>query len=164
MSGAGDDRRGPAANALHGQRLGAGHVPYAQLLAGLDQRGDGGVGVGRAGLGSGGITLGELAGRDEIYLPWGPDYDLWRERHLLRKPAHTITKAHSLAPVLRAPETWALVPSFMAADLTARTGCRAAPLAENPPERAVYWVERRRRRAANNAALHVLEDALTDLF
>jgi hypothetical protein len=52
----------------------------------------------------------------------------------------------------------------MVTDLTAKTGCRAAPLAENSPERAVYWVERRRRRAANHAALHVLEDALTDLF
>lgn len=116
------------------------------------------------GLGSGEITLDRLAGRDEIYLPWGPDYDLWRERHRLREPAHTVTRAHSLAPVLRAPGTWALVPSFMVADLTAKTGCRAGPLAENPPERTVYWVERHRRRAANTAALGVLEDAVTDLF
>ncbi|MEV4109893.1 hypothetical protein [Nonomuraea sp. NPDC049695] len=35
---------------------------------------------------------------------------------------------------------------------------------ENPPERTVYWVERHRHRASNSAALHVLEDALTDVF
>ncbi|MEV0381065.1 LysR family transcriptional regulator [Nonomuraea sp. NPDC050643] len=110
------------------------------------------------------VSLTRLADGDEIYLPWGPDYDLWRERHLLGEPAHIVTRAHSLAPVLRAPGTWALVPAFMVADLVAKTGCRTAPVTEEPPERTVYWVERKRRRAANAAALQVMEEVLAELF
>ncbi|MQA11597.1 MAG: LysR family transcriptional regulator [Pseudonocardiaceae bacterium] len=107
------------------------------------------------------VSVAELSGGREIYLPWGPDYDLWRQRNMLREPVHTITKAHSLPPVLRGPGTWAVVPAFMAAELAAATGCRVMPMRDEPPARVVYWVERARHRAANTAALHELEQVLT---
>jgi LysR family transcriptional regulator, transcriptional activator of the cysJI operon len=108
--------------------------------------------------------IGELVDGREIYLPWGPDFDEWRRRSTLPAPAHTVTKAHSLAAVLRTPGTWALVPTFMVGDLQARTGCAAAPVADGPPPRSVFWVERRQRRASNTTVLERLEAVAGDVF
>jgi DNA-binding transcriptional LysR family regulator len=87
-------------------------------------------------------SVADLAGHQEIRLPWGPDYDLWRERNGLPEPAHTVTKAHSLPPVLRLPGSWALVPTFIADDLVDKTGCHVVQLRNGPPPRTVYRVER----------------------
>jgi DNA-binding transcriptional LysR family regulator len=109
----------------------------------------------------GALPLSALSQANEIYLPWGPDYDLWRERNLLAEPAHSVAMVHTLPPLLRTPDCWTVAPSFMAEDLRARTGCRVLPLLDGPPERIIYWVERKRRRAANASALQALEDLLT---
>ena len=109
-------------------------------------------------------SVADLAGRPEIHLPWGPDYDLWREHNGLPEPAHTVTKAHSLPPVLRLPGSWALVPTFIADDLATKTGCHVVSLRNGPPPRSVYRVERKHRRASNSAALHALDDVLASLF
>ncbi|MBO3682115.1 LysR family transcriptional regulator [Streptomyces sp. NEAU-YJ-81] len=102
------------------------------------------------------LPLTALSGLNEVYLPWGPDYDLWRERNLLREPAHSVTMVHALPPVLHIPGSWTVVPAFMADDLYARTGCRIVPLRDGPPDRTVYWAERKRRRAGNASALQEL--------
>ncbi|MBW8091380.1 LysR family transcriptional regulator [Streptomyces hygroscopicus subsp. hygroscopicus] len=106
------------------------------------------------------LPLSALAGAHEIYLPWGPDYDLWRERNLLREPAHSATMVHTLPPLLRTTDCWTVAPSFMAEDLRARTGCRVVPLRDGPPDRTIYWVEHKRRRAGDAAPLRALEDLL----
>ncbi|GAA2329273.1 hypothetical protein GCM10010376_56930 [Streptomyces violaceusniger] len=109
---------------------------------------------------AGALPLSALSQSNEIYLPWGPDYDLWRERNLLREPVHTVTMVHTLLPLLRTPDCWTVAPSFMADDLRARTGCRVVPLRDGPPDRTIYWVEHKRRRADNATALRALEDLL----
>lgn len=108
--------------------------------------------------------IGEFVNGREIYLPWGPDFDQWRRRSRLPAPAHTVTKAHSMAALLRTPGTWALVPTFMVDDLQTRTGCTAAPVTDGPPPRSVFWVERRQRRASNTTILETLETVADAVF
>jgi DNA-binding transcriptional LysR family regulator len=110
------------------------------------------------------LPLADVTSGNEIYLPWGPRFDLWRERHMLGEPTHTVAKAHSLPPILRAPSAWAMVPEFMVDEVVSKTGCRAAPLVDGPPRQGVYWVERKQHRAANTAALQTLAQVLQMVF
>ncbi|WP_326807680.1 LysR family transcriptional regulator [Streptomyces sp. NBC_01186] len=102
-------------------------------------------------------SLSALGGGNEVYLPWGPDYDMWRKQNMLRDPAHIVTTAHCLPPVMRTANSWTVVPAFMADQLRLKTGCHVAPLLDGPPERTVYCVERKQRKAANTAALYALD-------
>lgn len=97
-----------------------------------------------------GVGADELAAGREIYMPWGPDFDLWRERVFTSEPFVTLETAHSLVPFLELPDTWSVVPRFAVAPLNAGTGCTLHRLADPPPDRAIYLVTSKR--AASSAA------------
>lgn len=105
------------------------------------------------------------AGR-EIYMSWGPDFDMWRERVLPAEPLVTLETAHSLLPFLELPDTWSVMPRF-AADVLARQGvCTVQRLLDPPPDRAIYLVTNKRATSSRaglellRAGLHAVEPDL----
>ncbi|MEX3955952.1 LysR family transcriptional regulator [Trinickia sp. EG282A] len=80
----------------------------------------------------------------EVYLPWSGQFDLWRTKRGLLRPLNSADKSHLLAPLLKRPGAWALVPSFMVEALRAQTGCSIHRLAHQPPpDIALYRISRR---------------------
>lgn len=107
------------------------------------------------------VDVGDLPPGGEIAMNWGPDFDLWRARHLTGEPLATVETAQSLVPFLVLDHTWAVVPEFAAAHLVAETGCRVQRLTDPPPDRTIYLVTNRRATTTAGDALALLRTGLT---
>lgn len=99
----------------------------------------------------------------EVYLRWGPDFDLWRQQVLPSGVSLRVNRADMLAPLMRVPETWALAPMFVARALADQTGCTVHQVADPPPDKVVYQVRNRRSRPSVKKALSILTTCVTEV-
>lgn len=113
-----------------------------------------------AGATSGSVEVADLPPGGEIAMSWGPDFELWRARHLSEEPLATVETAQSLVPFLELGHAWSVVPEFAAAHLVAQTGCRVQRLADPPPDRTIYLVTNRRAAGTAGEALALLRAGL----
>lgn len=102
----------------------------------------------------GAVRVDSLSEHREIYLPWGPDFDLWRRRFLSGDVLVHAAKAHSIVPFLTIPETWSVVPRFMVARLRRLTGCTVHEIVDPPPDRVILRVTNRQ---FGSPGAHLLE-------
>jgi DNA-binding transcriptional LysR family regulator len=111
-------------------------------------------------------ALGDLDRRHELFMSWGPDYDLWHERWWGDAAAAHIRldTAGLIFNLLQEPRQWALVPCSIAAAFLA-SGCFVAqPLLEPPPPRVCYLVTHRFPRPAARPGLDLLAAALARVY
>jgi len=106
------------------------------------------------------VEAGALPAGGEIAMSWGPDFELWRARHLTAEPLATVETAQSLVPFLELEHAWSVVPEFAAAHLVAQTGCRMQRLTDPPPDRTIHLVTNRRAAGTAGDALALLRAGL----
>lgn len=88
-----------------------------------------------------------LDGRDEIRLPWNPEYDLWHDFWFPAavRPRVMLDQMPLLEYFLRQRDLWAVLPASAARRMAAVPGLRFRRLKEGPPERFIYYLMRQQR-------------------
>jgi len=83
-----------------------------------------------------------LDGKDEIRLPWNPEYDLWHDFWFppIQSPRVLLDQMPLLEYFLRQRDLWAILPVSAAERMTAIPGVRIRRLREGPPERYIYYL------------------------
>lgn len=83
-----------------------------------------------------------LNGRDEIRLPWNPEYDLWHDFWFppTLSPRVLLDQMSLLEYFLRREDLWAILPVSAAEQMRSIPGVRIRHLREGPPERFIYYL------------------------
>ena len=83
-----------------------------------------------------------LNGRDEIRLPWNPEYDLWHDFWFppTLSPRVLLDQMSLLEYFLRREDLWAFLPVSAAERMRSIPGVRIRRLQEGPPERFIYYL------------------------
>ncbi|NUX99138.1 LysR family transcriptional regulator [Paraburkholderia youngii] len=109
------------------------------------------------------LDITDLEPSREIYLPWSPQFDMWRSRRGLSRHVNWVEKAHMLAPMLR-NAAWALVPSFLTTPLAKETGCTIHRIALSPPDPlSLFMILRKQSSDATGRQQQLIEMALAAL-
>lgn len=105
------------------------------------------------------IAVTSLDPASEVGMPWGADYQLWRQQAGLSSPRLTSDSVNTLAPLLHSPGIWSFVPEFMVKQLEETTGCTAIRPLPDPPFQSIYYTKRRRSQSSTTPEIKFLEHA-----
>lgn len=88
------------------------------------------------------IHLKDLRRADEIYIPWSPEYEKWRQRwsQFQTPPYITIQKMTYLEYFIQNEKSWAIVPASVAVSLKNRFSLHTSQLEEQPPKRIINYL------------------------
>ncbi|HMM20843.1 MAG TPA: LysR family transcriptional regulator [Selenomonadales bacterium] len=109
---------------------------------------------------AGPVSPAELDGRQELYLNWGPSYELWHDRWWdPYDPSRIRLDAAALIfALMRDPRQWAIVPrSIVDSFVKAGGAWLVQRLSEPPPPRAGYKLTHRYPKPVKQAALDLLD-------
>jgi DNA-binding transcriptional LysR family regulator len=91
----------------------------------------------------GAIVVSSLDPQSEVSMPWGAEYELWRQRANLSRARLQTDSVNTLAPLLMSPGIWAIVPDFMISRLQQVTGCYSLTPYPEPPEQSIFMLTRK---------------------
>lgn len=110
------------------------------------------------------VRADDLDPREELYINWGPKYQLWHDT-LWDPMISADIRLDTLALIrnlLESKEQWAIVPASAQSVLELQ-GFAFQRLSDPPPERVCYRIEHRYPRAGAVQALRILDEVTADL-
>lgn len=85
----------------------------------------------------------ELDPHQEIRLPWNPEYDMWHDFWFKSTPEYRVSldQMNLLEYMLSWENTWAIVPSSVAFQISSLDDVSIYQIASPPPERIIYYLK-----------------------
>lgn len=113
-----------------------------------------------------GITPAELDPAKEVYLRWGPDYDLWHESHWSAEihPRITVNTGSMLRHFLCDDEAWALAPMSVSRAVYEAYGLACHTLTDGPEPRTCYQLTNRYPAAGCREAIEIFRAELREFI
>lgn len=114
----------------------------------------------------GAVSPGTLDGRDELYLNWGPSYEIWHDRWWDPYCSSRIRldAAALIFALMREPRQWAVVPRSIADTFSQEGRFFVQRLTEPPPPRTCYKITHRYPQPAQRVALEMLDHYVEKLY
>ena len=102
---------------------------------------------------------------NEIYVPWGPTFQVWHDRWWLPIcPSRIkITGPSLILNLLQKPQQWAIVPAWVANHATTLGNFAFYRLSDPPPEMVCYQITHKSQKSSTQKSLAILSEYLSQI-